>query len=109
MACHLVTVLYRNPSLTADSIEFVNFIANFDTLVSNIKLENPYLMIIAGDFNAYSESWWIDGDTNNEGFKLAKTFSDLDLTQLISESTHFRYNCNPTCIDLIRILSPAMV
>ena len=94
------TVLYRQPSHRADN-EFANFIANFDTLVSSIRLENPYLLVFAGVFNAQSESWWIDGDTNNEGLKLANTFSDLDMTQLISEPTHFRDNCNPTCIDLI--------
>ena len=40
-------------------------------------------MDFAGDFNAQSESWWIDGDTNNEGLKLANTFPDLDMIQPI--------------------------
>ena len=29
------------------------FFANFDKLVSKIRLENPYLMIFSGDFNAH--------------------------------------------------------
>ena len=37
-------------------------------------------MLFTGDFNAHSESWWIDGDSNKEGVELENTFSDLDLT-----------------------------
>ena len=66
-------------------------------------------MVFAGDFNAHSDSWWIDGDANIEGFKLANTFSNLVLTQIISEPTHFRHNCNPTCIDLTLTDQPNLI
>ena len=45
--------------------------------------------------------WWPNGDSNNEGTQLNLLFSELGLTQLISEPTHFRENCQPSPVDLI--------
>ena len=45
--------------------------------------------------------WWPDGDSNNEDTQINILFSELGLTQLISEPTHFRGHCQPSCIDLI--------
>ena len=57
-------------------------------------------MFFTGDFNAHSETWYPEGDTNPEGVALDNLLSDLNLTQMISEPTHFmRDTCNPTCID----------
>ena len=96
------TVLYRNPKDSANSDEFETFLANFEALHQNIKAENPYAMFFTGDFNAQSQSWYTQGETNNEGHKLENLFSDIGLDQLIKEPTHFmRDDCNPTCIDLI--------
>ena len=66
-------------------------------------------MLFAGDFNAHSESWWSGGDSNKEGLELTNTFSDLDLTQLITEPTNFRKNCNPNCIDLFLTDQPNLI
>ena len=60
----LFTVLYCNPADKAASPEFEKFTSNFEILVKNIRLVNPYVMLFAGDFNAHSESWWSDGDSN---------------------------------------------
>ena len=91
--------MYRNPADKADTPEFEKFTSNFEILVKSIRLENPYVMLFAGDFNAHSESWWSDRDSNKEGLELENTFSDLDFTQLITETTNLRKNCNPSCID----------
>ena len=32
-----------------------------------MKAENPFATVFTGDFNAYSELWWIGGDTTPEG------------------------------------------
>ena len=72
-------------------------------------LEKPYVMLFAGDFNAHSKSWYADGDTNSEGIQLNTLFSDLGLSQLISEPTHTRENCNPMCIDLILTDQPNLI
>ena len=73
----------------ADSPEFLNFIDNFRNLHSKISSEKPYLLIFTGDFNAHSVQWWPNGGSNNEGTQLNILFSELGLTQLISEPTPF--------------------
>ena len=103
------TVLYRNPMHKADSPELFNFIDNFRNLHSKISSEKPYFLIFTGDFNAHSAQWWPNGDSNNEGTQLIILFSELGLTQLISEPTHFRKNCQPSCIDLIICDQPNLV
>ena len=82
---------------------------NLSDLYSKILLENPYLTIFTGDFNAQSDQWWFDGGSNNQGTQLNILFSELGLSQLISEPTHFRENCNPTYIDLIICDQPNLV
>ena len=59
------TVLYRKTFYKSDTPEFMNFITELELLVSKIKLEKPYVMLFAGDFNAHSKSWYADGDTNH--------------------------------------------
>ena len=67
-------------------------------------------MFFTGDFNAQSQTWYPDGDSNLEGVDLDNLFSDLNLTQIISEPTHFmRDTCNPTCIDLIVTDQPNLI
>ena len=53
--------------------------------------------------------WWSEGASNDEGNHLDNLFSDLNLTQIISEPTHFRDNCLPSCIDLIITDQPNLV
>ena len=104
------SVIYRNPIHKATSQEFENFILNFRNLASNISNENPYSMFFTGDFNAHCKSWYPEGDSNAEGFQLDNLFSSLNLSQLISEPTHFfRNDCTPSCIDLIITDQPNLV
>ena len=81
----------------ADSPDFLNFNDNFRNLHSKISSEKPYFLIFTGDFNA---QWWSNGDSNNEGTQLNILFTEVGLTQLISEPTHFRENRQPSCIDI---------
>ena len=104
------TVLYRNPVNKASSPEFNKFLENLENLYHKIKLEKPYTMLFSGDFNAHSQAWYSEGDTNAEGILLDNLFSNLNLTQLISEPTHFfRDDCNPSCIDLLITDQPNIV
>ena len=61
------TVMYRSPSNDHTSPEFQNFLSNFENLYTKIKLENPLASFFTGDFNAHSQHWWPDGDSNPEG------------------------------------------
>ena len=55
-----IPVLYRSSS--QNSLEFDNFILNFEKMLSDINSSNPHFSIILGDFNARSNNWW-QGDT----------------------------------------------
>ena len=104
------TVLYRNPENKANSPEFEDFLKRFENLFVKIKKENPYAMFFTGDFNGHTQAWYPKGDTNTEGILLDNLFSTLNLTQLISEPTHFfRDDCEPSCIDLIVTDQPNLV
>ena len=104
------TVIYRNPENKAHSPEFDYFLENFTNLFHKIKNENPYAMFFTGDFNGHSQAWYPDGDSNPEGLLIDDIFTELNLTQLISEPTHFfRDDCKPSCIDLIITDQPNIV
>ena len=103
-------MLYRNPNTKAHSYEFNSFVEHFESLYLKISSENPYAMFFTGDFNGHSQSWYPEGNSTAEGVELDTLFSDLNLTQLISEATHFfRDDCKPSCIDLIVTDQPNLV
>ena len=103
-------VLYRNPYSKAQTPEFNSFLVNVENLYQKIEYEKPYATFFTGDFNGHSQSWYPEGDTNAEGDLLDNLFSDLNLTQMISEPTHFfRDDCKPSCIDLIITDQPNIV
>ena len=45
-----------------NSLEFDNFILNFEKMLSGINSSNLHFSIILGDFNMRSHNWW-QGDT----------------------------------------------
>ena len=103
------TVLCRKPMHKADSREFLNFMEKFRDLYSEIISEKRYFLIFTGDFNAHWVQCSPNGDSNNEGTQLNILFSELGLTQLIFERTHFCEHCQPSCIDLIICEQPNLV
>ena len=58
-------------------------------LYKKIADEKPFSSFFTGDFNAHSQSWFPDGDTNPEGVLIEELFDSLNLKQIISEATHF--------------------
>ena len=104
-----LTVLYRSPSYKYGSSEFDDFINNFRNMYSKIEAEGPYATFFTGDFNAHSQFWWPDGNTNAEGRGIESLFSSLNLTQIISEPTHYQPGKLPSCIDLIVTDQPNLV
>ena len=104
------TVIYINPVNKALSNGFNKFLENIENLFIKIKVEKPYAMFFTGDFNAHSQTWYPEGDTNLEGVHLENLFSDFNLTQIIADPTHFfRDDCQPSCIDLIITDQPNIV
>ena len=103
------TFLYRSPSFDHSTPEFGLFLSNFKQLYEKIHAEKPHAMFFSGDFNAHSQSWWLDGKNSLEGRRIDDLFSSLGLYQLINEPTNFEPNKNPSCIDLIVTDQPNLV
>ena len=53
---YFFVVLYRSPSQNQN--EFDNFTMNFELLLSKLHAENPFCVIVTGDFNCRSTQWW---------------------------------------------------
>jgi len=95
---YFFVVLYRSPSQTQS--EFDTFMVKFELLLSKIYAENPFCVIITGDFNCRSTEWWENDVENNEGRLFEPFVSELGLHQLITEPTHL-FGDSKSCIDLI--------
>ena len=76
-------------------------------LLDAINKENPYAIILTGDFNARSPLFWQDETIENS---LGKKLSDLvlfnQMDQIINEPTPFPRDNIGTCIDLIMTNQP---
>ena len=95
---YFFATIYRSPS--PSTTELVDFMENFELMLSKMAAENPYCVIITGDFNARSPQWWENDLENDAGKSLEPFIADLGLQQLISEPTHFMGDSR-SCIDLI--------
>ena len=95
---YFFAVIYRSPS--QDQNEFDNFIIDFELMLSKMHAENPFCVIITGDFNCRSTQWWENDIETNEGKLFEPITADIGLYQLISEPTHIMGD-SKSCIDLI--------
>ena len=95
---YFFAVIYRSPS--QDQNEFDNFTIDFELMLSKMHAENPFCVIITGDFNCRSTQWWENDIENNEGKLFEPIPADIGLYQLISEPTHIMGD-SKSCIDLI--------
>ena len=98
--------LYR--SLSQNDDEFDEFLRSFESVIDNIKQSNTYFVLITGDFNACSNSWWENDINNFEGISIENLTTSYGLKQLISEPTHL-LPTSSSCIDLIFTNQPNMV
>ena len=103
---YFYAVVYRSPS--QDQSEFDNFTMKFELMLSKMHAENPFCIIITGDFNYRSTQWWQNDSENNEGRLFEPITADLGLHQLISEPTHLMGD-SKSCIDLIFTDQPNLV
>ena len=103
---YFFAVIYRSPSQSPE--EFDNFTTNFELMLSKMHAENPFCVIITGDFNCRSTQWWENDIDNNEGRLFEPLSSDNGLYQLISEPTHLMGD-SKSCIDLIFTDQPNLI
>ena len=103
---YFFVVIYRSPSQDQD--EFDNFAIRLELMLSKMHAENPFCVIITGDFNCRSTQWWKDDIENNEGKLFEPITSDIGLHQLIAEPTHLMGD-SKSCIDLIFTDQPNLI
>ena len=104
----LIGLVYRSPSQRAAQRK--RYIKDLQECVRRVqsKCRNSDSIFIYGDFNCHNQQWW-DGDKTDPGGKdLLARFSDLYLTQLVSEPTRVEGNAR-SCLDLFFTDSPGLV
>ena len=73
-----VISLYRSPSQSKD--EFDQFLLNFEQLTSDRMNQNLHFILVTGDFNLRSSSWWKNDVTTSESNQVdAITSSQVNL------------------------------
>ena len=77
-----VIVIYRSASQT--TVEFDEFLSNFEKLLNFSKQLHPSFTIILGDFNVRSKSWWPDDITSRQGIDIDSLTTVYGLQQIIS-------------------------
>ena len=100
---YFFVVLYR--SLSDDQQEFDQFIENFELMLFRLSGEEPYAIIITGDFNSRFPQWWNGDNENDEGKQFEPLTPDLGLQQLKSGPTH-KISESKSCIGMILINQP---
>ena len=68
----------------------------------------PYLIVLLGDFNAQTGTWYDHGKLTLEELKIGGGTSQFELLQLIHDPFHILNNSS-SCIDLIFESQPTFV
>ena len=97
---------YRSANQNLD--EFKLFLTNLENLLADIISFNPHFMLVLGDFNAKSKTWFINYQSSSEGTQLEFLTSLYEMKQLIAEPTHVLENSS-SCIDLIFTNQPNLI
>ena len=98
--------IYRSPSQKQD--KFQEFKSNLEINLDVLSANNPFLIVIIGDFNAKSTNWYLNDVTRFEGLKIEFLASQFAMSQVINEPTHILDN-SKSCIDLIFTSQPNMI
>ena len=101
-----LVVSYSSPN--QNNNEFNEFLTNFERLLNHVKQLKSSFLVILGDFNARSKSWYSDDITTYEGSNIDSLTTTHGLHQLISQPTHL-LPTSSTCIDLIFTDQPNLV
>jgi len=99
---------YRSPSQTAQT--FSDFMDKLQVLLDGIAKENPFSIILTGDFNARSHLFWEDESIDTPEGKSLSTLTILNgFEQIIKQPTHFPRPGIETCIDHIFTNQPETI
>ena len=101
-----IVVMYRSPSQSVN--EFDDFLVNFEKLLNHVSQLKSSFLVILGDFNAQSKSWWCEDITSQESPQIESLTMSYGLQQLISDPTHLLLNSS-SFIDLIFTDQPNLI
>ena len=76
--------------------------------LDSVMVNNPFLTVVLGDFNATSSLWYNRDITTYEVSKTDGATSQFGLEKIIKEPTHIIGDSSP-CIDLIFTTQPNLV
>ena len=60
-----IVVIYHTPNQSVT--EFDDFLVNFEKLLNHVRQLKSTFLLILGDFNARSKSWWCEDITSHKG------------------------------------------
>ena len=86
-------------SFSQSKNEFDQFLLNFKQLIFDRMSQNPHFVLVTGEFNVRSTSWWKDDLTTSEFNQVDANTSFYGFSQCIFKSTHILPNL-PLYIDL---------
>ena len=67
-----VISLYRSPNQSKDE-----FLLNSEQLIPDRMSQNPHFILVTGDFNVRSPSWWKNDPTKREGNQVDAMFRPM--------------------------------
>ena len=95
--CHVCLVsICRTTRQSSD--EYDTILLNFEQLLTYSNSIKPHMLLVTGDFNVRSSSWWSDDIGMVEGTPLESITSYYELDQIIIEPTHILLS-SASCID----------
>ena len=100
-----IMLLCRSSSQTHD--EFHHFFLNFKQVLSDIITINPFSVLITGDFNARTTTWWRNNSATT-GVTKSIQLLFYGFIQIIWDPTHFLPNSS-SYIDLTFTDKPNLV
>ena len=103
--CNFIS-FYRSPSQTQD--EFEKFSENLERHLDDLRQNNPFLVVVIGDFNVKSNNWYCRDKSSLEGDRVDNITKQYELHQVIREPTHILDNTS-SCIDLIFTSQPNLI
>ena len=103
--CNFIA-LYRSPSQSQD--QFESFKENLELNLESAVQNNPFLVVLLGDFNTKSSNWCKNDIITTEGKAIENISSQFGLHQMINEPTHI-LESSSSCIDLIFTSQPNLI
>ena len=88
--CVCLVSIYQTPSQLSN--EYNTFLLNFEQLLTYLNSIKPHMLLVTGDFNVRSSSWWSDDIDTVEGTQLESITSYYGLHQIIMSQLTFYHH-----------------